>query len=144
MRAGVAAASVCFSCRRPQRAPLLHTVVHAGLVSGVALDKQRPIDMTKMRDVSVDASGAVTGVVERGSGGGGGGAVPWATVWRAPPRVVFGHDATRGVQRCADALGLDSGCVYGRELTAAIWRANCPPQLVSVKARRQYAEIVAK
>ena len=35
-------------------------------------------------------------------------------------RVVFGHWARRGLVRTDRVVGLDTGCVYGRELTAWI------------------------
>jgi hypothetical protein len=59
-------------------------------------------------------------------------------VYRGPQRVFFGHHATAGLQQHPFALGLDTGCVYGRELTACILPDR---RLVSVPARRAYAPI---
>lgn len=52
--------------------------------------------------------------------------------------VVFGHWATQGLLVRAHLRGLDTGCVWGRELTA--WIAE-EDRLVSVPARRAYAHI---
>ncbi len=45
---------------------------------------------------------------------------PWFAVPRAAemPRIFFGHWAALGLRVEANAVGLDSGCVWGRELTA--------------------------
>ena len=36
------------------------------------------------------------------------------------PFVVFGHDARRGLQIFPNAYGIDTGCAYGRQLTALV------------------------
>ncbi len=43
---------------------------------------------------------------------------PWTDFYTGAARVVHGHWAWRGHYREGNTIGLDSGCVYGRELTA--------------------------
>lgn len=102
-------------------------VVHAGLVPGVALKDQDPENMITMRSIRPD--GTPTKVLEDG--------VPWASLWRGPEHVVFGHDAVRGLQEYTYATGLDTGCVYGGELTALIFPER---KLVRVRAERVWAD----
>ena len=52
--------------------------------------------------------------------------------------VVFGHWARQGLLAQDGFRGLDTGCVWGRELTAWILEED---RLVSVPARRAYARI---
>lgn len=110
-------------------------VVHAGLVPGVPLEEQRPTDLVHLR------------VVEDVAGG----PVPWASLHRGPPHVVFGHDAVRGLQLHPWATGLDTGCVYGGALTAlvlaageAVARDPAARRLVRVPAAKAYFDPVAR
>lgn len=45
---------------------------------------------------------------------------PWDDFYRGDKRVVFGHWARRGLVHTPRVIGLDTGCVYGGELTAWI------------------------
>ena len=61
--------------------------------------------------------------------------VPWSTRWPGPQEVIFGHNARLGLQQRAHATGLDTGCVYGKELTAYLLPER---SIVSVPAERAY------
>jgi len=105
-------------------------VLHAGAVPGVAIEKQRREHLITLR--SIDKHGEPSKRVEER---------PWAKVWPGPERIVFGHDAVRGLQEYPFALGLDTGCVYGNRLTAV----RLPERrLISVDARRHYVDAKKK
>lgn len=99
--------------------------VHAGFVSGIRLAKQNPRLMMNMRSILPD--GTVTSKFFNNW--------PWARLWDGTQTVLFGHDADRGLQQYENAIGLDTGCVYGGRLTACILPEK---RLVSVSARREY------
>jgi Calcineurin-like phosphoesterase len=103
-------------------------VVHAGVVPGLPVERQKPADLLTMR--ALTPHGQASPRLEDG--------VQWVTRYSGPEHVIFGHDALSGLQRTAFASGLDTGCVYGRELTALILPEN---KLVSVPARRAYKEL---
>jgi len=74
---------------------------------------------------------------------------PWADIWNGtmsrcagfepsaqvggdslpcyPSMVVYGHTASRGLDIHRWTVGLDTGCVYGRRLTALILDSNAAP-----------------
>lgn len=44
----------------------------------------------------------------------------WAEKWDGPETVIYGHTPEPEVRRWPKAFGIDTGCVYGNELTAAV------------------------
>jgi len=66
--------------------------------------------------------------------------VPWFEHWQARPdetrTVVFGHWARLGLVRAERVRGLDTGCVWGKQLTA--WIAE-EDRFVHVPAARVYS-----
>lgn len=111
-------------------------VVHAGLVPEVSLADQVPHDMISMRNLiksnhsSEQCSYKATSKEMEGE--------PWATLWPGPEHVYFGHDAKRGLQRHLHATGLDTGCVYGRKLSAIFIHGPMEGKVVSVAAKQIY------
>lgn len=63
--------------------------------------------------------------------------VLWSEKWKGDRFVVYGHTPVREPKFDARALGLDTGCVYGGTLTAAVW-AGGEWRIESVRARRKY------
>jgi hypothetical protein len=64
----------------------------------------------------------------------------WTAVYEGERRVIYGHDAVRGLVRIRRGqqtwlLGIDTGCVYGRQLTGYIVEKD---ELLHVPAARVY------
>lgn len=102
-------------------------VVHAGLVPRVPIDQQKPEDMMNMRNLLPD--GTATADIKLGTA--------WAKSWPGPRVVVFGHDAQRFFQREKFAIGLDTGAVYGRHLTAYVMPQQ---QVIQVASAKVYSD----
>lgn len=63
--------------------------------------------------------------------------VLWPEKWKGDRFVVYGHTPLREPKFDAHALGLDTGCVYGGALTAAVFeRGEWTTE--SVKAKKKY------
>ncbi len=117
-------ASLPLSLRLPDDAGL---VVHAGIVPGIPLERQERDMLLNIRTIRIDGTGS-----RRPNDG-----VLWGSVYGGPDFIYFGHHAAQGLQRHPFALGLDTGCVYGRRLSAFVLPDQ---QLISVEARRTYTE----
>jgi predicted phosphodiesterase len=98
-----------------------HLIVHAGLRPGVALEDQSAKDLTELRTLEGKRSSP------KGT--------PWYEVYDGAQTVLFGHWPAPTVRRGVRAIGLDTGCVYGYELTAYIIETG---EFVQVKAARAY------
>jgi len=100
-----------------------HLVVHAGLRPEVELYSQTTCDMTLLRTLGKN----------RESQDG----TPWYDVYDGDKVVLFGHWPAPEPRIGRKAIGLDTGCVYGYNLTAYIIEED---RFVSVKAKRVYDE----
>ncbi|KAI1295401.1 putative phosphatase [Halotydeus destructor] len=110
------------------------TIVHAGLIPGLALEENNVKNMTTMRNLVRDEQGNLVAVETHSPG------KAWAEVWSGPQFVYFGHDSERRLQRCDFATGVDTGCVYGDKLTGMFIKGPRTARLVSVRAKRAYAK----
>jgi hypothetical protein len=88
-------------------------VLHAGLLPGRSIADQDPWTLTHIR--SIDAEGKPSPRFEH---------QPWAERYEGEPHIVFGHNSRLGLQLQPSATGLDTGCVYGGQLTALVLSAN--------------------
>ena len=114
-------------------------VVHAGVLPGVAIEKQEPHTLLHIRNVvrgAKKSSGKAQGV-------------RWGARYAGPPHVLFGHNAVGGLQLHPWATGLDTACVYGGQLTAMVLKdgervpqgmARRRAMLVAEPAARAYFE----
>ena len=100
-----------------------HLVVHAGLRPNVELFSQTTGDLTRLRTLGGDRES------DEGT--------PWYHVYYGEKIVLFGHWPAPEPRRGKKAIGLDTGCVYGYNLTAYIIETD---EFVSVKAKRAYDE----
>jgi diadenosine tetraphosphatase ApaH/serine/threonine PP2A family protein phosphatase len=100
-----------------------HLVVHAGLRPNVELYSQTTGDLTRLRTLGPDRES------DEGT--------PWYHVYYGEKIVLFGHWPAPEPRRGKRAIGLDTGCVYGYNLTAYIIETD---EFVTVKAKRSYDE----
>jgi serine/threonine protein phosphatase 1 len=76
-------------------------VVHAGVRPGVPLEAQTRDDLLKIKTANGSPDGPM-----------------WWEAYGGPHRVVFGHHVLRDPLDLPNAVGIDTGCVYGGRLTA--------------------------
>lgn len=115
--------------------------VHAGLIPNLPLESQDPVHMTTLRNVysAEDNTQQYFGTSKTDVG------VPWVTAWDESDHynqhVYFGHDAKRGLQLGKFATGLDTGCLYGKKLSAMILPSR---ELVQIAAKQEYVQVDSK
>jgi hypothetical protein len=104
-------------------------VIHAGALPGLALEDQDPYHLLHAQCIrppgrkSYWPSKAPADFTF------------WTHHWRGPERLIFGHTVLSAPLVTEWAVGLDTGCVFGRSLTALVlpdW------ELVSVPARKSH------
>lgn len=100
-----------------------YLVVHAGVRPGVALGAQSLEDLTELRTLGAD---------RRSREG-----RPWFALYNGPQTVLYGHWPAPEPRCASHAIGLDTGCVYGFQLTAFVVETG---EFVQVQARRAYEQ----
>lgn len=97
-------------------------VAHAGLVPGIQLEEQDPYALLQIRSLVSVPGDEVTFQPTKTLG-----EESWVGAWdrwqdglASKTTVIFGHDARRGLQLGKYAIGLDSGCLYGNQLSAVV------------------------
>lgn len=98
-----------------------HLVVHAGVRPGVPIEEQSVEDLTELRTLGGDRKSRE--------------GTPWYEVYEGEKTVLFGHWPAGELRRGPRALGIDTGCVYGYELTAYVIETE---EVLRVQARRAY------
>jgi serine/threonine protein phosphatase 1 len=98
-----------------------HVVVHAGLRPGIPFNHQSLDDLVELRTLGADRT------AREGT--------PWYEVYNDPKVALFGHWPATQPRRGKSAIGLDTGCVYGYQLTAYIIETE---EFLSVDAKRAY------
>jgi hypothetical protein len=94
-------------------------VVHAGVAPGKRPETSTRAELTRMREVD---------------------GKPWFDSWHGPETIVFGHWSVRGKVDLPLVKGLDTGCVYGGELSAITWPEK---KWFSVPAHRRWFDPIA-
>ncbi len=98
-----------------------HLVVHAGVRPNVALAGQVVEDLTELRTLGEDRTNRE--------------GVKWYEQYDGDKIVLFGHWPAPAPRRGPRAIGLDTGCVYGYQLTAYIIETG---EFLNVEAQRVY------
>ncbi|ESO12573.1 hypothetical protein HELRODRAFT_187914 [Helobdella robusta] len=138
---------ICFLSRLPYTINLPSfnvLIVHAGLKPEVPINNQSQTTMVFATTLETNFSNRSLGKqIKRHLNK----SIPrqtWASLWTGPQLVIFGHDSSRGLQKHKFAIGLDTGCVYGKKLTGveiAIADKNLTQRFTSVNSFEDYVKI---
>ena len=102
-------------------------VVHGGLVPGKKLNEMSTKSLTTIR--TWDGKGKDLKAKSNPA---------WFDFYKDSKLVVFGHWASKGLIERENVIGLDSGCVYGRKLSAVILPER---KIVQVDAHKAYQKV---
>lgn len=90
-------------------------IVHGGILPDIPIEKQKAETLCNLRNL------------EDGT--------PWHQKYLGKKPIIYGHWARKGLYIKENSIGLDSGCVYGKELSAVILPER---KIVQIKARKMY------
>jgi len=98
-----------------------HAVVHAGIRPGIEFSEQSAGDLTELRTLGLDRTSRE--------------GLPWYDVYEGEKIILFGHWPSAKPRLGKRAIGLDTGCVYGNNLSAYIIETD---EFVEVPAKDVY------
>ena len=114
------------------------TVVHGGFLPGMTIDEETIAanrrDIIRMRWIRETGDGwkrVPKGEQTEND-------ILWPTVWNGERLVFYGHTPLEAARFDRNAVGIDTGCVYGGMLTAVVHSGETD-EVVTVKAKRAYA-----
>lgn len=119
------------------------TAVHGGCAPGISIEEQKPNELMRMRYIDTTRN-KMASLNERGEAPDN--CVHWTELWAGPRNIVYGHytrDDIYVTNKSAVTVGIDTGCVHGKFLTAAIFfpdPANHIPgfEIWQVEAKQVY------
>lgn len=106
------------------------TAVHGGCIPDLAIEDQKPNELMRLRYVRIipQPSGynkykmaSLSDAGEAPEPKPGEQVAHWTELWTGPRDIVYGHYTRDDVHITKNTLGLDSGCVHGGALAAAIF-----------------------
>ena len=99
-------------------------IVHAGINPLIDISQNNSYDVMYVRNIH---NSLATEYISNGTN--------WTELWKGEETIIFGHDAIRGIQIKNNSIGLDSACVYGKQLSCIIYPNK---EIVSVPALNMY------
>lgn len=107
-----------------------YMVIHGGIIPGQHPSESDPSVFTRLRtwDPKTKSPGKYDDP-------------PWFDFYHDKKLIVFGHWAAKGLIKRDNVIGIDSGCVYGRQLTCLVLPGK---QIVQVDALKCYEDIVIR
>lgn len=127
--------------------------VHGGCLPGYTVEGQKPNELMRMRYLKTLTDPhhgyptyKMASLNEKGEAPDN--CVHWTTVWEGPAKIVYGHYTRDDIHYTPYTVGLDSGCVHGGKLSAAIFEEvpKLPENegyrvlIAQVQAKQIYAE----
>lgn len=117
-----------------------YAVVHGGCEPGRPLERQSK-QIVRVRYVNASGTfvGSPPGIQPPGTR-------YWSEVWTGPESLLYGHAVHDLYRPRVDehsgyaCYGIDTGCVFGGRLTAAVLQDSKPVEYVSVPAKKKYSE----
>jgi len=126
--------------------PFLNLMIcHAGVLPGIEIEKQEFKDLLWIRNVKKETNPnnpkeKIFSTVSKEDGKN----LPaWGQEWnggKERTHIIFGHDSDKDLQEHEFATGLDTGCCYGRHLTAMVCNSDdfSDRWILQVKAKKFY------